>query len=114
VPDVEAAKAIIGKTVELEFGIQNNEPVTPETQAARAELSQSILDQAQNNDLSLEYLGSSYGAQGVYFVVTSGSIAQLPTVYQNTDIINQLQPGQLSDEVFSGLFQDYPTEVENF
>jgi preprotein translocase subunit SecD len=49
VSDLDEAKEIIGRTVELEFKLPNNEPATQESIAARRQLAQSVYGQVKAN-----------------------------------------------------------------
>ncbi|USN56437.1 MAG: SecD/SecF family protein translocase subunit [Candidatus Peribacteria bacterium] len=112
-PDIEAAKNIIGKTVELEFGLENDVIDAAAVASERQALAESLLQQATEG-VSLEQLGSTNGSKGVSYLSLSGTLSQMPTLYQESDILDTLATGTLSTTIAAGLFQDYPDELAQY
>lgn len=83
IADLDQAKEIIWKTLELEFKLENKEPVTSATLAARKATAQKILSESKANPdfmtKSLEWRAS----EDIYMWFYSGTIDQLPKIYQN-------------------------------
>jgi preprotein translocase subunit SecD len=110
VPDIDAAKDVIGKTVELEFGLENNVIDAAIVATERQALANALLAQVTEG-ASMEQLGATNGLNGVSYMVLSGTLGQMPTVYQNSDILDTLTPGTIASEIVEGIFQEYPEEL---
>lgn len=110
VPDVDAAKDVIGKTIELEFGLENNAIDAATVASERQKLADALLTQAVEG-AAMEQLGATNGLNGVSYMVLSGTLGQMPTAYQNSDILDRLTPGTIATDMLEGLFQEYPEEL---
>jgi protein-export membrane protein SecD len=87
--NVEAAKATIGKTVELEFKLPNTDKPTPEQLAARQKIAEEILASVIAKPDQMKQLTESRQSEDVYYESLNKSYDQLPQVYQ--DNINTLK-----------------------
>ena len=89
--DVEAAKATIGKTVELEFKLPNTEKVTPEQLAIRLKTSEEILTSVIAKPKQMKQLTDSRQSEDIYYEALNKSFDQLPQVYKdNADKLKNL------------------------
>ncbi len=113
VSDIDAAKAVIGKTVELEFGLENEKKSSPDTDKARAQFADDLLNRVRTDKTtSMEQLGKLNGSNGVKYGVYTGELAFLPTIYQKQPILAKLKDGQLADTVAHGTFFEVPEEFK--
>lgn len=113
VPDIDAAKEVIGKTVELEFGLENDTSDPSAVALQRQSLADSLWEQASEGT-SLEQLGKTNGIKGVSYFLLSGTIEQMPTLYQETDLLSTLSTGAIAPTMAEGIFQDYPDDLEQY
>lgn len=106
VSDLDEAKEIIGRTVELEFKLPNNEPATQESIAARRQLAQSVYGQVKANPENFALLTQNRWSEDIlYNKFTSLSLAQLPTIYQNNQtLLDSMEIGSLSPAVLDGIY----------
>lgn len=65
VADLDQAKEIIGKTVELEFRLQNEDAVTKETIAQRKALAEKIRTEVLANPTKMIELYANQGAENI-------------------------------------------------
>ncbi len=84
IADLDQAKDIIGKTLELEFKLENTEPVTARTIAERKELANQLLAQAKKDPDNMGRVMDGRWSQNIYYNVYPGAtLDQLPEFYQN-------------------------------
>ena len=89
--DVEAAKATIGKTVELEFKLPNEAQATPEELAARQITAEEVLATVIADPSIMKQLAEGRQSEDIYYEAINRAYDQLPQVYQdNTDILKNL------------------------
>lgn len=98
VADLDQAKEIIGKTVELEFRLQNADPDTAESIAKRKALAESIRAEAVKNPETLLANNQNRGAEDVFASLYTGAkLENLPTIYKNnTDLLTNIEIGKVS------------------
>lgn len=107
VQDIEAAKNLIGKTVELEFKVPNeskeNDPVV---YAERQKIAESIFSEVIKNPSIMKDIGASKGSQDVAFnTFTEATLDQLPMFYANhIEKISSITSGTLYPSLFTGLY----------
>jgi protein-export membrane protein SecD len=108
IADLEEAKKIIGKTVELEFRLPNQQEASPEIIAQRKQNAQEILNQASNGR-NLEELWANKGAAGItYNMFSQASLSELPNIYrQNTEILNSMQTGTVYSVLREGPYHTF-------
>lgn len=85
IADLDQAKELIGKTLELEFRLEN--PVTPtaKTIAERKWIAQQVLSQIQENPDTMQQMLEGRSSENIYYNVYPGvSIEQLPDIYKDT------------------------------
>ncbi len=89
--NIEATKAIIGKTVELEFKLPNTAKATPEQLAARLKISEDLLTSIVASPDKFAQLADGKQSDDIYYESLNKSFDQLPQVYQdNADKLKTL------------------------
>lgn len=122
VSDLDQAKAIIGKTVELEFKTPY-EGDGSDIRTERQLLAEEVLKQAVASPSSLQEIGNSYVGEDVYFArYDNRTIDQLPDIYvANPELLAERSPGAVYPTLVEGLhsvvppisgFTDIETRVE--
>ena len=106
VADLDQAKEMIGKTVELEFKIANDEPRNAETIAARKARAQSIRQELlAHPEQMLPIYGNQQG-EDIYGNIFSGNASQLSSLYnRHLETLNTLEIGQISP-LLEGVYGD--------
>jgi len=106
VSDLDEAKEIIGRTVELEFKLPNEEPATDESIAQRRQLAQSLYGQVKSNPENFADLTQNKGGEDVlYNKFTAVPLAQLPTIFQdNKQLLDTMSTGSLSPALLEGVY----------
>lgn len=106
IADLDQAKEIIGKTVELEFKLQNKEATTPATIAARKAVAQKILAEAVADPSIIVKTLQSRASENIFMNVFSGAtLDQLPEIYKNNpQYLNSLKNGQVSNVLLDGKY----------
>lgn len=98
VANLDQAKEIIGKTVELEFKIENEEQVTPETIAERKVLAEKIRTEALATPEKMIELYANQESENIIARSITGTLDQLPDIYKaNSDLLNTIPLNQISD-----------------
>ena len=112
IADLDQAKEIIGKTVELEFKLQNKADVTPAVIASRKVLAQNILTEATANPKLLAKLVDGRASENIFMNVYSGATAsELPEIYKNNpQYLDSLKDGQLSNVLLEGKYTTVKTD----
>ncbi len=106
IADLDQAKEIIGKTVELEFKLQNKEASTPASVAARKAVAQKILAEATANPDMITKTVQGRASENIFMNVFSGAtLDQLPEIYKNNpQYLDSLKNGQLSNVLLEGKY----------
>lgn len=107
IADLDQAKEIIGKTVELEFKLENKEPTTSATIAARKATAQKLLNDSKANPDLMAKLVEGRASENIYMGFYSGTIDQLPDIYQ----ANQKKLDTMKKDEFSPLWEGVYTTV---
>ncbi len=98
VADLDQAKEIIGKTVELEFRIQNEDMVTPETIAQRKQMAEKARADALLNPEKMVELYANHAGENIIAQTLSGTLSQLPEIYtKNANLLNTIPLNQISE-----------------
>lgn len=97
VADLDQAKEMIGKTVELEFRLQTDKPFNEETIAERKALAESLrAESLKNPDLMLS-ANQNKGGDSITTNLFQGTIDQLPLIYQaNSGLLETIATGEVS------------------
>jgi preprotein translocase subunit SecD len=83
IADLDQAKGIIGKTLELEFKLQKKETVSASTIAARKQLAQGILAEVNKTPNLMAKLMEGRMSENVFYNhFTGATLDQLPEFYQ--------------------------------
>lgn len=106
VSNLDEAKEIIGKTVELEFKLPNEAPASAESIAERRQLAQSLYGQVKASPEDFAQLTNNRGSDDVlYNKFTAVPLAQLPTIYQdNKQLLDTMSTGSLSPAVLEWVY----------
>ena len=85
IADLDQAKDIIGKTLELEFKLENPVQPTAKTIAARKALANQILAQVKEHPDTIQQMLEGRSSENIYYsVYPEVSMDQLPEIYKNT------------------------------
>jgi len=108
VADLDQAKEIIGKTVELEFRLENEDDVTPETIAQRKQVAEKIRADAILNPDKMIDLYANQESENIYARTISWTLAELPEAYKNNvDLLNSIPLNQISELIEGTYWQQY-------
>lgn len=84
IADLDQAKELIGKTLELEFKLQNLEEPTKTSIAARKALAEQVLLDIKKDPKNIQKMLEGRMSENIYHNVYTGNIlAALPDVYKN-------------------------------
>lgn len=108
IADLDQAKEIIGKTLELEFKLENKEPISAASLAVRKATAQKILDDSKNNPDIMSQLVEWRASENIYMWFYSWTIDELPEIYK----ANQRKLDTMQKEDFSQLFDGVYTTVK--
>jgi len=98
VADLDQAKEIIGKTVELEFRLASQDEVTPETIAKREEKADKIRAEVLLNPDKMIELYENKWADNIYAQSISWTLSVLPDIYKdNLTTLNTIPLNQISN-----------------
>ena len=104
VADLDQAKKMIGKTVELEFRLLNDKAKNAETIAQRRALAESLRAEALTNPDQMIANNENKGWDGITANLLHGTLDQLPTIYQNNkNLLDSIATGEVS-QVLSGVY----------
>lgn len=107
IQDLEAAKGLIGKTVELEFKVPNeNTDKDPAMVAERQKLAEEIFAGVSKNPDSMKDVGASKGSQDVYYNnYTDVTLSELPMIYgNNIDALTATPQGNVYPTLLSWVY----------
>jgi len=98
VADLDQAKEIIGKTVELEFRIENDEEATPETIAQRKALAEKIRTEVIATPEKMIELYANQEAENIIARTITGTLDQLPDLYRtHSQMLDTIPLNQISN-----------------
>jgi len=97
IADLDQAKEIIGKTIELEFRLPNEEEPTPQIYAERKEFAQTLLTDVSQNANMMQQLTDARQSENVFYHRFDNiRYEQLPKIFQdNIYTINTVKTGQI-------------------
>ena len=119
VADLDQAKELIGKTVELEFKLPNDSEWTEADKSERVTLAQNLYNDLLTNTDKFQAIADARQSENVYYTkYDKVSISQLPTVYQdNLNVLNETQEWKVSPlmewEYYSYQYEDYSGNVKD-
>ncbi len=117
VQDIETAKKMIWKTVELEFKLQNKDNEISESWAkARLDLANSLLVSAKGQPDTMESLWTSKGSEDVtYNLFSDVTVDQLPMIYANNlQALTSIASWAVFDKLLTGTYHIFPIETETW
>lgn len=112
VADLDQAKELIGKTVELEFKLPNEKEWTDAEKAERTTIAQNLYSDLLNNPDKFEAIAGSRQSENIiYNKYDKVTLSQLPNIYQdNVWVLNETQEWKVSPlmewEYYSYQYQD--------
>lgn len=98
IADLDQAKEIIWKTVELEFRLPNTQEPSETTKKERESKAYLLLDEVKKNPEKMNKLADWRWAENIFYNhFTWISLSQLPDIYQeNVDILNNIKEWEFS------------------
>ena len=119
VADLDQAKELIGKTVELEFKLPNENEWTESEKNERMSLAQGLYSDLLNNSDKFEAIAGSRESENIYYTKHDRvTISQLPTIYQNNlGVLDETPEWKVSPllewKYYSYQYQDNSGNVQN-
>ena len=119
VADLDQAKELIGKTVELEFKLPNESEWTEEEKNERTSIAQKLYDDLINNSDKFEAIAGARQSENIYYTKYDKVIlSELPTIYQdNLGVLDETQEWKFSPlmngKYYSYQYQDNSGNVQN-
>jgi len=105
--DLEAAKKLIGKTVELEFKVPNeNQEADAETAKARQVIAEDLFGKISKDPRSMKDLTANRGSEDVHYnEFMDVTFQELPGIYKrNKDTLLALETGALLPKLLTGVY----------
>ena len=119
VADLDQAKELIGKTVELEFKLPNDSEASEEEKAERSRIAQNLYSDLSNNPDKFEAIAGGRKSENIYYTgYNKVTLFQLPTIYQdNIGVLNETQEWKISPlmewEYYSYQYEDESGNVQS-
>ncbi len=106
ISDLDQAKGLIGKTVELEFRLPSEEKPSAEQQAQRKQLANDLHKELLAHPESFEKLSENKGSQSIYYVHFTGATVQQfpPMLKDNMNVVDGLTNGQVTSQLLTGVY----------
>ncbi len=106
ISDLDQAKGIIGKTVELEFRLPVEGKPSAKEKLEREALANKMHKELSTNPEKFTELSENKGSQSIYYTHFTGvSAEQLPPMLQNNiQLIDGLKKGQVASKLLSGVY----------
>jgi preprotein translocase subunit SecD len=97
IADLDQAKGLIGKTLELEFKLQNPEKPTAKTMAARKDLATQVFAEIKKDPENIQKLLEGRMSENIYHTIYTGNtLDQLPDIYKNNPkLLNDAETGKI-------------------
>ncbi len=115
IADLDQAKQIIGKTLELEFKLQNPETPTKATLAWRKTLANQVLAEIKKNPENIQKLLEGRMSENIYHsIFTGNTLDQLPDMYKNNPkLLSTAEIGKLYGIIEGNYTTIYPQQTES-
>ena len=119
VADLDQAKELIWKTVELEFKLPNDSEWTDADKSERITLAQNLYRDLSTNTDKFQAIADARQSENVYYTkYEKATISQLPTIYQdNLQVLNEAQEWKISPlmewKYHSYQYQDYSWNIQD-
>ncbi len=96
---MDQAKEIIGKTVELEFKLPNQDQPEEQALAERAMVAEKLHQDIIANSEKFEELSNNRASENIFYnSISRASLAELPLIYrQHLELLNTIEIGQISE-----------------
>jgi protein-export membrane protein SecD len=96
---LDQAKEIIGKTVELEFKLPNQDQPEEQALAERAMVAEKLHQDIKTNPEKFKELSSNRASENIFYnSIPKASLAELPLIYrQHLELLNTIEIGQTSE-----------------
>lgn len=106
IADLNQAKEIIWKTVELEFKLKNPETPTAATIAARKTVAQNMLKDISASPDLMKKIAAGKMSENIYYNTFTGvTIDQLPEIYKaNKDVLKSTKKGDVYAWLLNGIY----------
>lgn len=106
IADLNQAKEIIGKTVELEFKLKNPKAATAQSIAARKTIAQNLMAEIAKTPELMRKITDGKMSEDIYYNAFSGaSINQLPELYKNNKaVLDKMEKGKLYSKLIEGTY----------
>jgi len=97
IADLDQAKELIGKTLELEFKLQNPNKPTPATFAARKALANQVFAEITKDPENIQKMLEGRMSENIYHnIFTGNTLDQLPDLYKkNPKLLNDAVTGKI-------------------
>lgn len=114
IADLDQAKEMIGKTLELEFKLQTTEKPSKSTMAARKQLAQNILAEINKTPKLMAKLMDGRMSENIFYNHFTGlTIDQLPSFYKsNTALLQGAELGKMSS-LIEGKYETITSQGKN-
>lgn len=115
ISDLDQAKEIIGKTVELEFRLPNKEEPSLQTISERKAKAELILQEAKKNSEKMKEFTDWRWAENIFYNHFTGiTLSQLPEIYQkNLKLINTIKTWEISN-LLEWIYANVQNQDENW
>ena len=119
VADLDQAKELIGKTVELQFKLPNDSEGSEEEKAERTTIAQNLYSDLLDNPDKFEAIAWSRQSENIYYnMYDKVTVSQLPIIYQdNLGVLDETKEWKISPlmewEYYSYQYQDNSGNVQN-
>ena len=108
VADLDQAKELIGKTVELEFKLPNDKEGSDQEKSERITLAQNLYNDLLENSDKFEAIAGNRESENIWYnKYENVTLSQLPTIYQdNPWVLDEIAEWEVST-LLSGLYYEY-------
>jgi len=108
VADLDQAKELIGKTVELEFKLPNDKEWSDQEKSERITLAQNLYNDLLENSDKFEAIAGNRESENIWYnKYENVTLSQLPTIYQdNPWVLDEIAEWEVST-LMSGLYYEY-------
>ena len=119
VADLDQAKELIGKTVELEFKLPNDSEWSEAEKAERTTIAQNLYNDLSSHPDQFEAIAGSRQSENIYYTkYDKATLSQLPNIYQdNLWVLNEAQEWKVSPlmewRYYSYQYQDQSGNTQN-
>ncbi len=118
IADLNQAKEIIGKTVELEFRLPNNEEPSYANKQARKKIAEDLKYEVEQNDWNISSFADARWSENIFYNHWTGvTLWQMPDLYKNKPSLLDIEKGEISNIITDTYdivdYQDRSGNVKN-